>query len=218
LPVEMLVISAGIKPRDELAKACGLETAPRGGVVVNEFLQTNDKDIFAIGEVASYHQMIYGLVAPGYEMATQVVNQLLGNEVKPFMGFDMSTKLKLIGVDVASFGDPFGEMEPSQPIVFEDKVKGLYKRINISMDGKRLLGGILVGDASAYNMFWQMVQNKMPLPPEPEDLILGSRGGNEIAGAGVESLPTDAQICSCENITKGDICHAIENKGLTQVS
>jgi nitrite reductase (NADH) large subunit len=218
LPVEMLVISAGIKPRDELARSCGLETAARGGVRVNEFLQTNDENIFAIGEVASYENMVYGLVAPGYEMATQVVNQLVSQEVKPFMGFDMSTKLKLIGVDVASFGDPFGEVEPSKPIVFEDKVKGLYKRINISTDGKRLIGGILVGDASGYNMLWQMVQNKMPLPPQPEDLILGSRGGKETVGAGVESLPADAQICSCENITKGDICTAMEKDGLTQLS
>src|SRR5690554_2821146 len=200
LPVEMLVISAGIKPRDELAKGCGLETAPRGGIVVNEYLQTTDADIFAIGEAASYQGMVYGLVAPGYEMAGQVVNQLVGREPKPFDGFDMSTKLKLIGVDVASFGDPFGEKEPSQSIVFEDKVKGLYKRINISLDRKRLLGGVLVGDATSYNQLWQMVQNKMPLPPEPEDLILGARGGKEVAGAGLESLPDDAQICSCENI------------------
>ncbi|MEX2591264.1 MAG: nitrite reductase large subunit NirB [Anditalea sp.] len=218
LRVEMLVISAGIKPRDELAKACGLKTAARGGILVNEFLQTNDENIFAIGEVASYENMIYGLVAPGYEMATQVVNQLVSHEIKPFMGFDMSTKLKLIGVDVASFGDPFGEVEPSKAIVFEDKVKGLYKRINISTDGKRLIGGILIGDASAYNMLWQMVQNKMPLPPEPEDLILGARGGKEVAGAGLESLPADAQICSCENITKGDICNVIEKDGLAQLS
>ncbi|HLW19103.1 MAG TPA: nitrite reductase large subunit NirB, partial [Cyclobacteriaceae bacterium] len=218
LSVDMLVISAGIKPRDELAKSCGLETAARGGVVVDEFLQTGDKDIFAIGEVASYQNMVYGLVAPGYEMAAQVVNQLTDREVKPFTGFDMSTKLKLIGVDVASFGDPFGEVEPSQPIVYEDKVKGIYKRINLSLDGKRLLGGILVGDAAAYNMLWQMVQNKMPLPPAPEDLILGSRGGKEVAMAGVESLPPDAQICSCENISKGDICQVMEKDGLTQLS
>jgi len=218
LSVDMLVISAGIKPRDELAMSCGLETAARGGVVVDEFLQTGDKDIFAIGEVASYQNMVYGLVAPGYEMAAQVVNQLTDREVKPFTGFDMSTKLKLIGVDVASFGDPFGEVEPSQPIVYEDKVKGIYKRINLSLDGKRLLGGILVGDAAAYNMLWQMVQNKMPLPPAPEDLILGSRGGKEVAMAGVESLPPDAQICSCENISKGDICQVMEKDGLTQLS
>lgn len=218
LPVEMLVISAGIKPRDELARGCGLETAPRGGIVVNEYLQTTDADIFAIGEAASYRQMVYGLVAPGYEMATQVVNQLVGKAPKPFNGFDMSTKLKLIGVDVASFGDPFGENEASQSIVFEDKVKGLYKRINISLDRKRLLGGVLVGDAASYNQLWQMVQNKMPLPQEPEDLILGSRGGKEVAGVGLESLPDDAQICSCENISKAGICQAIEQQGLTQVA
>src|SRR5690606_22268927 len=218
LPVEMLVISAGIKPRDELAKGCGLETAPRGGIVVNEYLQTTDADIFAIGEAASYRQMVYGLVAPGYEMATQVVNQLVGKVPKPFSGFDMSTKLKLIGVDVASFGDPFGDNEASQSIVFEDKVKGLYKRINISLDRKRLLGGVLVGDAASYNQLWQMVQNKMPLPPEPEDLILGSRGGKEVAGTGLESLPDDAQICSCENISKAGICQAIEQQGLTRVA
>ncbi|GGF49363.1 nitrite reductase large subunit [Echinicola rosea] len=217
LNTEMLVISAGIKPRDELAKDAGLTTAPRGGIVVNEFLQTDDTDIYAIGEAASYQNMVYGLVAPGYEMATQVVNQLINTEVKPFTGFDMSTKLKLIGVDVGSFGDPFGEIEPSKPIVYENKNSGIYKRINVSMDGKRLLGGILVGDASAYNILLQMTQNNMPLPPEPEDLILGARGGKEAVGAGVESLPEEAQVCSCENVTKGAICSLIENDGVTKV-
>ncbi|WP_215223306.1 nitrite reductase large subunit NirB [Echinicola shivajiensis] len=217
LPVEMLIISAGIKPRDELAIDCGLPTAPRGGVIVNEFLQTEDENIFAIGEVASYKNMVYGLVAPGYEMASQVVNQLVNEEVKPFMGFDMSTKLKLIGVDVGSFGDPFGDFEPSKPIFYENKNSGIYKRINVSIDGKRLLGGILVGDASAYNMLLQMCQNKMPLPPEPEDLILGARGGKEAVGAGVESLPDEAQICSCENVSKGNICSLVENDGITKI-
>ncbi len=218
LEVEMLVISAGIKPRDELAKTCQLETAPRGGIVVNEFLQTTDPCIFSIGEAASYKELIYGLVAPGYEMATQVVNQLLAKEVKPFMGFDMSTKLKLIGVEVGSFGDPFGELEPCRTIVFEDKVKGIYKRINISEDGKRLLGGILLGDSGAYNMLLQMVQNNMPLPPEPEDLILGSRGGKSAVGAGVEALPDGAQICACENVTKSDICKAISEDGVSDIA
>ncbi|WP_439481097.1 nitrite reductase large subunit NirB [Cyclobacterium plantarum] len=218
LSVDMLVISAGIKPRDELAKTCGISTADRGGVIVNEFLQTKeDKDIFAIGEVASYQSMIYGLVAPGYEMASQVVNQLCGKASKPFLGFDMSTKLKLIGVDVASFGDPFGELEPSENIVYENKNSGVYKRINVSKDGKRLLGGVLVGDATAYGMLLQMTQNKMPLPPNPEDLILGSRGGKAPESAGLESLPAEAQICSCENVTKGDICQLIEKEGLYNI-
>lgn len=210
LTVDMLVISAGIVPRDELGKKCGLEVAARGGIKVNEFLQTTDPNIFAIGEVASYEGMVYGLVAPGYEMAAQVVNQLTGSLSNPFTGFDMSTKLKLIGVEVGSFGDPFGESELSKSIVYEDKHKGIYKRINISADGKRLMGGILVGDSSSYNLLWQMAKNKMPLPPQPEDLILGNRKGDqETSGAGITALPAEAQVCSCENITKADISTAI---------
>jgi len=217
LDVEMLVISAGIRARDELAKQCGLATGKRGGIVVNEKMQSSDPDIFAIGEVASCQEMTYGLVAPGYEMADIVVEQLTGNPEKQFQGFDMSTKLKLIGVDVASFGDPFGETEPCRTIVYEDAVKGVYKRVNISEDGKRLVGGMLVGNAEAYNMLLQMAKSGMALPPNPEDLILGARGG-ESAGQGVENLPDDAQVCSCENVSKGDICGVIKDGAATNVA
>jgi nitrite reductase (NADH) large subunit len=209
LPIDMLIISAGIKPRDELAKLCGLETGTRGGIVVNDNMQTNDADIYAIGECALHKGMIYGLVAPGYEMADVVVSNLLG-EHKTFTGFDMSTKLKLIGIDVASFGNPFVAPTEGRTVVFEDTMKGIYKRINVSKDGKYLLGGILVGDAEQYNMLLQTSKNKVILPPNPEDVILGSRGGeSEGGGAGVLSLPDDAQICSCENVTKGAICNAV---------
>lgn len=214
LDVEMLVISAGIKPRDELAKTCDLSVGPRGGIVVNDFLQTDDENIFAIGECALHNGFIYGLVAPGYEMADIVVDQLIGKNEKDFKSYDMSTKLKLIGVDVASFGDPFCESTPHKPIVFEDKLEGLYKRINISEDGKKLLGGVLVGDAEQYNMLLQVCLNDMALPPNPEDLILGARGGEEL---GME-LPDSAQICSCENVTKGDICKAIVDHDLQDIA
>jgi len=207
IDVDMLVISAGIKPRDELAKECGLEVGPRGGIVVNERLQTNDEDIYAIGECALYNGMIYGLVAPGYEMADTVVTNLTsGNKI--FSGYDMSTKLKLIGVDVASFGDPFISGNGVKTIVINDNNKGIYKRINISEDGKTLLGGILVGDAAQYNMLLQTCKNKIVLPPNPEDVILGARGGEE-NGAGVTALPDDALICSCEAVTKGSICSSV---------
>jgi nitrite reductase (NADH) large subunit len=210
LAVEMLVISAGIIPRDELGRKAGLEIGQRGGLKVNEYLQTNDPDIFAIGEVASCNNMIYGLVAPGYEMASQVVNQLTGKSVKSFLGFDMSTKLKLIGVEVGSFGNPLCVGTATKTIVYKDKNKGLYKRINVSEDGKKLLGGILVGDSSEYNMLLQMVQNEMLLPPEPEDLILGKRGEDENAQwGGVAALPEEATICSCENISKAVITKAV---------
>lgn len=215
LDVDMLVISAGIRPRDELARVAGLETHPRGGIVVNNQLQTSDPAIFAIGECALAHHMIYGLVAPGYEMADVVATQLIGGE-KEFLPFDMSTKLKLIGTDVASFGDPFVEEPACRTIRYENKAKGVYKRINVSTDGKTLLGGILVGDAEQYNMLLQTCKNKTILPPDSEDLILGSRGGEE-AGAGVMSLPDDALICSCEAVTKGMICHDVSENGCNTV-
>jgi len=207
IDVDMLVISAGIKPRDELARECELEVGPRGGIIVNERLQTNDESIYAIGECALYKGMIYGLVAPGYEMADTVVTNLTGGN-KIFTGYDMSTKLKLIGVDVASFGDPFISGNGVKTIAINDNHKGVYKRINISEDGKTLLGGILVGDAEQYNMLLQTCKNKVVLPPNPEDVILGARGGEE-NGAGVTALPDDALICSCEAVTKGSICSSV---------
>jgi nitrite reductase (NADH) large subunit len=198
LDADMLVISAGIKPRDELARLCGLETGHRGGIVVNEQLQTTDPFIYAIGECALYNGMIYGLVAPGYEMAEVAASHISGTE-KAFTGFDMSTKLKLIGVDVASFGDPFA----SGSIIFEDVHKGVYQRINISEDGKLLSGGILIGDASAYNMLLQTCKNKIILPPDPKDILFG--------GTPVETtLPDDALICSCESVSKAAIREAVE--------
>ena len=216
LDLDMLIISAGIRPRDELAKLSGLHVGKRGGIVVNEKLQTNDDSIFAIGECALYNEMIYGLVAPGYEMAEVVAANLCG-ATKSFMGFDMSTKLKLIGVDVASFGDAFISEPDGRTIVFEDRHKEVYKRINISNDGKYLLGGILIGDADAYNILLQTVNNKIVLPPNPEDLILGNRGGGSQAGAGVMTLPDEALICSCEAVSKATICNAVTEQNISAV-
>lgn len=212
LATDMLVISAGIRPRDELAKRSGIEVGTRGGIIVNEYMQTNDPDVFAIGECALFDHNIYGLIAPGYEMAEVAAAKICDGN-KTFKGFDMSTKLKLIGVDVASFGDPFTTEPDARSIVFEDSHKGIYKRINISNDGQHLLGGILIGEAEAYNMLLQTVNNKILLPPNPEDLILGSRGGN--AGnesAGLVGLPDDALICSCEGVSKGTICNSVSEE------
>jgi nitrite reductase (NADH) large subunit len=215
ITTDMLVISAGIKPRDELARECGLEVGQRGGIVVNNCLQTSDENIYAIGECALHNGLLYGLVAPGYEMAQVVADNLVSTnssttaELKTFTGFDMSTKLKLIGVDVASFGDPFAAGNGIRSVAIEDQHKGIYKRINISEDGKTLLGGILVGDAEQYNMLLQTCKNKIVLPPNPQDLIVASRGGENNGGAGVTNLPDDALICSCESISKVQICNAV---------
>ncbi|KDN56166.1 nitrite reductase large subunit NirB [Flavobacterium seoulense] len=209
LKVDMLVISAGIKPRDELGRVCGLEVGVRGGVVVDNKMQTSDPNIFAIGEVALYNHMIYGLVAPGYEMADVAAEQIMNGDKTMREVIDMSTQLKLIGVEVASFGDPFIENDEVTAIVYENKFSGIYKRVNVTKDGKKLLGGILVGDASDYNGLFQIYSNGMALPPNPEDLILGARGGEASSFGSASDLPDTAVICSCENVTKGAICCSI---------
>ncbi len=211
LDVDMLVVSAGIRPRDELARACGLEVGVRGGVVVDNTMKTSDDAIYAIGEIALYNQMIYGLVAPGYDMADIAVQQILGNVDKVMPSdIDMSTKLKLIGVDVASFGEPFMPATKGHSIIFENKTQHLYKRINVSHDGKKLLGGILVGDAADYSMLHQVYLNGMAIPEDPAQLILPTSEGGALLGD-VMDLPDEAQICSCESVTKGQICGVIES-------
>ena len=217
LDVDMLIVSAGIRPRDELARACGLEVGVRGGVVVDNTMKTSDAHIYAIGEIALYNQMIYGLVAPGYDMADVAVQQIIGNTDKLMPAdIDMSTKLKLIGVDVASFGEPFMPASKGHSIIFENKTQHLYKRINVSHDGKKLLGGILVGDAADYSMLHQVYLNGMAIPEDPAQLILPTSEGGALLGD-VMDLPDEAQICSCESVTKGQICGVIESGEATDL-
>jgi nitrite reductase (NADH) large subunit len=218
LETDMIVFSAGIRPRDELARSCGLVIGERGGIVIKEECQTSDRNIYAIGECALYENRIYGLVAPGYRMAEVVANHLSNSDTSTFTGADMSTKLKLLGVDVASFGDNFAKTPGAKEIAISDSIQGVYKKLVLSEDGSRLLGGILVGDASAYGTLLQFMQNGITLPPYPEDLLMPPREGKPVAAAmGIESLPDTAQICSCNNVTKAEICRAIREDKLTDV-
>jgi nitrite reductase (NADH) large subunit len=149
-------------------------------------------------------------------MAEVLVARLKG-ENRSFTGADMSTKLKLIGTEVASFGDAMGQTPGAVPLILENKFSGIYKRLNISENGKYLLGGILVGDSSEYNMLLQAYKNKIRLPENPESMLVaqGKGGGLTI---GVLDLPDDAIICSCESISKGKICGAIEEHSLLRVA
>ncbi len=167
LDVKMVVVSAGIKPRDDLARGCGLLVGQRGGVVVDDHLRTSDPNIYAIGEVALYGGMIYGLVAPGYEMAEIAAANIL-NENRLFKGADMSTKLKLMGVDVASFGDCFADDKTAKAITYEDPFKGSYKKLLFNHDGTHLLGGILVGDASEYGTLSMLAKSSQALAMTPD--------------------------------------------------
>ncbi|PXW94149.1 nitrite reductase (NADH) large subunit [Sphaerotilus hippei] len=209
LEADMIVFSAGIRPRDELARAAGLDIGPRGGVAIDSECRTSDADIHAIGECAAWNGQTFGLVAPGYEMARVTARQLAGQEEAVFVGADMSTKLKLMGVDVASIGDAHGNTPGSRSFQYTDELRQIYKKIVVSEDGKQLLGAVLVGDAAEYGTLLQMALNGITLPAEPEFLILPSSDGKAKPGLGVEALPDSAQICSCNNVTKGQICAAV---------
>ncbi|MEO1589846.1 MAG: nitrite reductase large subunit NirB [Cyanobacteria bacterium J06632_22] len=216
LPTDMIVFSAGIRPRDELARNCGLELGERGGIVINKACQTSDPKIYAIGECALYQGRIFGLVAPGYHMAEVASDQLLAVDTpQQFTGADMSTKLKLLGVDVASFGDNFAKTPDAKELVMTDTVGGTYQKLVVNGDGSVLLGGILVGDATAYGTLLQLMQNQMPLPEHPLSLLLPTADG--AAAMTMEGLPDTAQICSCNNVSKGQLCEAIQTQNITDL-
>ena len=210
LETDLILFSAGIRPRDELARQAGLAMGERGGVVVDEACRSSDPDIYAIGECALYQGRIYGLVAPGYQMAQVVADQLCGKPGAAFTGADMSTKLKLMGVDVASLGDAHGATKGSLAYSFVDERAQVYKKLVVSDCGKYLLGGVLVGEAEDYGTLLQLMLNRMPLPDRPESLILPALDGAAKPGIGVGALPDAAQICSCNNVSKGAICAAID--------
>lgn len=209
IDVDLIVISAGIKARDELARMAGLKLGPMGGISVNEKMETSHEAIYAIGECAFSQGMIWGLVAPCYQMAEVVVEQLKGNEAS-FLGADLSTKLKLIGTEVASFGDATGVTANCLSLVSQNALTGVYKRINVSEDGKHLLGGILIGDVSDYNILHQTYKNKLKIPENPEILLYSVKGGGGGLQISVLDLPDDAIICSCEGVSKGRIIENIK--------
>jgi nitrite reductase (NADH) large subunit len=217
LETDMIVFSAGIRPRDELARQCALAIGPRGGVVIDSVCRSSDHDVFAIGECAAWNEQVFGLVAPGYDMARVAARFIAGQEQVAFAGADMSTKLKLMGVDVASIGDAQGRTPGCRSFRYTDENKQIYKKIVVSEDGQQLLGAVLVGNADEYGTLLQMALNGIALPADPEFLILPSSDGKAKPGLGPDALPDSAQICSCNNVSKGQICAAVAD-GVTTIA
>ncbi len=216
LDTDLVVFSAGIRPRDQLARESGLTVGERGGITVDGHCRTSDPHVYAIGECAqAVDGRVYGLVAPGYEMAATVAHQLAGRAAKPFTGADLSTKLKLLGVDVASFGDAFGTTPGSLDVVYSDARAGIYKKLVVTAEGA-LLGGILVGDAEVYASLRPLAGTGVPLPVPAESLVLPS-GLNPSGGLGAGALPDEAVVCNCHNVTKGEVRAAVTEHGCTTV-
>ena len=215
LDTDMIVFSAGIRPQDGIIKSnpeCGIEIGTRGGILIDEACRTNAPNVYAIGECAVWDNTVFGLVAPGYSMASICAAQIAGDHAQTFTGADMSTKLKLMGVDVGSIGDAHGATENSLSYLYQNPAEGIYKKLVTTADNKRLLGAVLVGDTEDYNNLLQLFLNDIDLPTHPESLILPNV---EKPTMGIENLPDSATICSCYNVTKGAICAAVEDGAYT---
>ena len=215
LETDVILFSAGIRPQDALARSSEIELGPRGGIQINNHCQTSDENIYAIGECALWGGMIYGLVAPGYNMAKVAAQHLTQAGDATFEGADMSTKLKLMGVDVASIGDCHARTEGALSYSYTDEVNQVYKKIVVSADKKSLLGVVMVGEADDYGNLLQMVLNDMELPENPEGLILPALDGAAKPTLGAGALPDTAVICSCNDVSKGAICCSVQDGALT---
>ncbi|GAA0458320.1 nitrite reductase large subunit NirB [Streptomyces olivaceiscleroticus] len=207
IDTDLVIFSAGVRPRDQLARDCGLAVGERGGIVVDSSCRTvTDPAVYAIGECAlAADGRVYGLVAPGYEMAETAAAAIAAADTAGFTGADTSTKLKLLGVDVASFGDAHGTAEGCLDVVYADSRSGVYKKLVIGRDGT-LLGGVLVGDAEAYGTLRPLTGTVPPI--SPEQLVLPAGAGAPVA-LGPSALPDEAVICNCHNVTKGTIRAAV---------
>ncbi|SSW62664.1 nitrite reductase large subunit NirB [Achromobacter agilis] len=208
LETDLIVFSAGIRPQVTLARKAGLTLAERGGIAIDDFCRSSDEHIYAIGECAAWNGSVFGLVAPGYQMARIAAAALCDESAQPFAGADMSTKLKLLGVDVGSIGDAHGATPGARSYRYIDEAGAGYRRLVVSADGKRVLGAVLVGDNSYYDTLLQYVQNGIAPPADPASLILPQ--GQAAPLLGVDALPASATVCSCHNVSKGAIRDAID--------
>ncbi len=213
IATDMVVVSAGIRPRDELARDCGLELGERGGIAIDKSCRTSDPHVFAIGECAARNGQIFGLVAPGYDMASVAAGVICGG-AESFDGADMSAKLKLLGVEVASFGDGHACSDGAQVISWLDPIARVYKKLVVDDDAKKLLGGILVGDTSDYAALHSMFTSPTALPDRPSDLIAPSPGKTAL---GIDLFGPETTICNCNNVTRATIDTAVDAGELTSV-
>ncbi|KAI1101730.1 nitrite reductase [Jackrogersella minutella] len=225
-----ICFAIGVRPRDNLARSAGIKCADRGGgILVDNDLKTSVPDIYAIGECASWQNQTFGLIAPGIEMADVLSFNLTQAKIhrpRVFKRPDLSTKLKLLGVDVASFGDFFADRDgPSslpakaarkktedqnvvKALIYKDPFAQVYKKYLFTTDGKYLLGGMMIGDTSDYIKLVPMVKNQKELDIPPAQLILGAKKDGD---DGANDLDDDTQICSCHNVSKGDIVNSVKD-------
>ncbi len=200
LECDLLVVSVGIKARTDLAESAGIDCDR--GILVDDQMRASESHVFAVGECAQHKGVVYGLVAPIYEQAAVAANALLGHEGSSYEGSVMSTKLKVMGVDLVTVGDAEGE----RVVVAEDCGRGIYRKI-ILQNGI-ITGAILMGDTRGHELLLESVHQKDEVHDPLQKLADASQ-------ATVDELPDTAQICNCHGICKSTIVNSIREEGFT---
>ena len=207
----MLVISTGIRPRDELARECGLEIGNRGGIVVDEFLQTSDPNIYAAGECACHRGIVYGLAMPGYMMA-EVIAENISYIQRAFLGSDFSAQLKLMGVEVSSIGQflESGEYIEYSSYRNENSYTKLILRRN-RLIGFKLIGVISIGPNSELPRLEEAIREGRWIF-EWHRLNFEKTGflWNKEWSENIEFWPANSIVCSCMKVTRGEITKECE--------
>jgi nitrite reductase (NADH) large subunit len=204
LDTDMVVVSAGIRPITEIAKDSGL--AVERGIVCDDQLRTNDPDIFAVGECLQHRGVIYGLVDPIWQQAKTIADVLTGiNPQATYLGSKLATKLKVMGVELASMGDPKAVRPDDEVVVYREPSRGVYKKMVIR--DKQLINAILLGETDTAGVLTQMFMLETAVPERRADLLFGTSTGAPILS--VFDLPDQAQICNCNGVAKGKIKDAI---------
>lgn len=209
---DLVIIATGIIPNDELAGTAELELGSRGGIAINNTVQTSDPDIYAIGECASFNDTLFGLVGPGYVMAEAAAAHL-GGINKTFELQTPASRLKLLDLQVGSIGETHLSIDEVDFVYEMDLDKGVYKKLLISKDWKKLIGAVLVGEISEFEKIRKTLDAGGELPPTPHDLLapVGQPFHVEL------EMEDDDVVCFCNYVTKGDICRAIDDKNLKTV-
>ena len=210
LEAGLVVVAAGIRPNVELGYKAGLHV--NRGVVVNDYMETSDPDIFAVGECVEHRGTCYGLVAPLLEQGKVLAATITGNKGPTYTGTVLATKLKIMGVDVFSAGD--WSEQHADPVRFEDRALGIYKKLTVR-DGK-LVGAILVGDTSDSHRYMDWLRTGADVASHRRHLLFPPPAAD--SGLDIAQMADSATVCGCVGVTKGAIIGAIHEQGVNTLS
>ena len=209
LEAELVVIAAGIRPNAELGRKAGLEVCR--GIVVNDFMETSDPDIYAVGECTEHRGQTFGLVAPLFEQGRVLAANITGTRGAGFTGAAPAAKLKIMGVDILSAGSIDEKESGVETVRYEDPSLGVYKKLLLK--GDRLHGFILVGDIEDETRYMDWLRRGTDLTPFRRQILFPPRDADP--GLEIADMPDSETICGCNGVRKGDIIQAIHKHGIT---